>query len=101
VGLLAVSLPEDASSSVVSALGLQDVEGANAILPWAFVVNDPAPDDAEAPDPDEVVSRGGGDGVAACGYCHLPNGQGKPENAGLAGQPFEYILHPESCSMGR
>ena len=40
----------------------------------------------------ELVERGGGEGVVACGYCHLPNGQGKPENAGLAGQPFEYIM---------
>ena len=40
----------------------------------------------------EVVARGGSDGVMACGYCHLPNGQGKPENAGLAGQPLEYLL---------
>ena len=39
-----------------------------------------------------VVASGGGDGVAACGYCHLPNGQGKPENAGLAGQPYGYIV---------
>jgi cytochrome c553 len=40
----------------------------------------------------EIVAHGGGDGVLACGYCHLPNGQGKPENAGLAGQPLEYLL---------
>ena len=28
----------------------------------------------------------------ACGYCHLPNGQGRPENAGLAGLPAAYIV---------
>jgi cytochrome c553 len=102
-------------------------EPANSVLPWAFVLNDPVPDDAARPDPDEVVSvpgsslsmrrsdislrngppdwhpdghppmpevvaRGGGEGVVACAYCHLPNGQGKPENAGLAGQPLEYIV---------
>lgn len=103
-------------------------EGAHAVLPWAFVLNDPEPDDVEAPDPDEVVSvpgsdlelrrgdinldhgppdwhpdghppmpdvvAGGGDDsdVLACAYCHLPNGQGKPENAGLAGQPYEYLV---------
>ena len=39
----------------------------------------------------EVVARGRGDQVLACGYCHLPNGQGKPENAGLAGQPQVYL----------
>lgn len=104
-----------------------DAEGANAVMPWAFVLNDPEPADAKAPDPEEVVSvpgsnvsmprsainldtgppdwhphghppmpsvvaTGGGDGVVACGYCHLPNGQGKPENAGLAGQPYDYIV---------
>ena len=104
----------------------QETEGANAVLPWAYVLNEPA-GDAEAPDPDEivtvpgssvsmprseinidngppdwhpdahppmpeVVAKGGGEGVVACGYCHLPNGQGKPENAGVAGQPYEYIV---------
>ena len=104
----------------------QEATGANAVLPWAYVLNEPA-ENAGAPDPDEVVTvpgssvsmprsainidngppdwrpdghppmpevvaRGGGDGVVACGYCHLPNGQGKPENAGLAGQPYEYLV---------
>jgi cytochrome c553 len=30
--------------------------------------------------------------VISCGYCHLPNGQGRPENASLAGLPAAYIL---------
>ena len=29
--------------------------------------------------------------MRACGFCHLPNGQGRPENAGLAGLPAAYI----------
>ena len=105
----------------------REVDGANAVLPWAFVLNDPAPGNADVPDPDEVVTvpgssvsmprsgininngppdwhpdghppmpelvaTGGGEGVVACGYCHLPNGQGKPENASLAGQPYAYIV---------
>ena len=113
--------------SVPSSAQQPDVEGANAVLPWAYVLNDPAPQDADRPDPDEgvtvpgsrvsmprsaininngppdwhpdghppmpeLVATGGGDGVVACGYCHLANGQGKPENAGLAGQPYEYIV---------
>ncbi len=104
----------------------QEPEGAHAVLPWAYVLNDPDAS-AEAVDPDEVVTvpgspvsmprsainldngppdwhpdahppmpevvaSGGGEGVVACGYCHLPNGQGKPENAGLAGQPYEYLV---------
>ena len=27
----------------------------------------------------------------ACGYCHLPDGQGRPENSALAGLPAAYI----------
>jgi len=102
------------------------VESASEVLPWAFVVNDPAPEGMIRPDPDEVVTvpgstlslrRGdiriengppdwhpegrppmpeivarGREGVLPCGYCHLPNGMGKPENAGLAGQPEAYLI---------
>lgn len=102
-------------------------EGANTVLPWAYVLNDPVSGSVEADDPAEIVTvpgstvsmprsaisiatgppdwhpdghppmpelvaTGGGEGVAACGYCHLPNGQGKPENASVAGQPYAYIV---------
>lgn len=40
----------------------------------------------------DVVSRGRAPDVFACGYCHLPNGQGRPENASLAGLPVPYIV---------
>jgi cytochrome c553 len=33
-----------------------------------------------------------GSGLWACGYCHLPDGQGRPENASLAGLSQAYIL---------
>lgn len=39
-----------------------------------------------------VVANGRNPGVFACGYCHLPNGQGRPENASLAGLSAEYII---------
>jgi cytochrome c553 len=39
----------------------------------------------------EVVMHGRRPDVRACGYCHLPNGQGRPENASLAGLPAGYI----------
>jgi cytochrome c553 len=29
--------------------------------------------------------------VYACGFCHLPQGLGRPENAALAGLPYEYF----------
>src|SRR6185295_12809342 len=40
----------------------------------------------------DVVSHGRRTGVNACGYCHLPNGQGRPENSSVAGLPAQYIV---------
>jgi cytochrome c553 len=40
----------------------------------------------------EVVAHGHKPDVFACGYCHLPNGQGRPENSTLAGLPESYIV---------
>lgn len=40
----------------------------------------------------EIVARGRKPDVYACAYCHLPNGQGRPENASLAGLPAPYIV---------
>src|SRR5581483_2597240 len=48
------------------------------------------PDDH--PSMPEVVAHGRKPDVRACGYCHLPNGQGRPENAPLAGLPAGYIV---------
>lgn len=39
-----------------------------------------------------IVATGRKPEVFACGYCHLPNGQGRPENASLAGLPAAYII---------
>ena len=39
-----------------------------------------------------IVADGRKPAVLACGYCHLPNGLGRPENASLAGLPAEYIV---------
>ena len=39
-----------------------------------------------------IVARGREPGAMACGFCHLPTGAGKPENASLAGLPAEYIV---------
>ncbi|HUU35382.1 MAG TPA: hypothetical protein VMW48_15060, partial [Vicinamibacterales bacterium] len=40
----------------------------------------------------EVVAHGRKPDVRACGYCHYPNGQGRPENAALVGLPVEYLM---------
>src|ERR1700753_3680034 len=39
----------------------------------------------------DVVAHGRKPQVFACGYCHLPNGQGPPENAPLARPPGDHI----------
>jgi cytochrome c553 len=56
----------------------------------AFDVPDWRP--ADHPPMPDVVSHGRKPGVRACGYCHLPNGFGRPENSSLAGLPASYIL---------
>lgn len=40
----------------------------------------------------QVVSHGRQPEVRACGYCHLPTGNGRPENARLAGLPVTYFV---------
>jgi cytochrome c553 len=55
-----------------------------------FVVPDWYPD-AHPPMP-EVVAHGRKPDVFSCGHCHLPNGQGRPENASVAGLPADYII---------
>lgn len=40
----------------------------------------------------EVVGKGRRPDVRGCGYCHYPNGKGRPENAGIAGLPAAYIV---------
>lgn len=40
----------------------------------------------------EIVSHGRQPDVRACGYCHLPTGNGRPENARLSGLPVEYFI---------
>ena len=40
----------------------------------------------------EVVAHGRPPDVYACAYCHMPQGQGRPENAPLAGLPAQYIV---------
>jgi cytochrome c553 len=39
-----------------------------------------------------IVAHGREPDVMACGFCHLPTGNGRPENAALAGLPRDYII---------
>ncbi|HEY1757329.1 MAG TPA: hypothetical protein VGG72_18290 [Bryobacteraceae bacterium] len=40
----------------------------------------------------DIVAHGRRPDIRACGYCHLPNGQGRPENSSIAGLPASYIV---------
>jgi cytochrome c553 len=55
-----------------------------------FVVPDWYPD-GHPPMP-EIVAHGRKPDVYSCGHCHLPNGQGRPENASVTGLPADYII---------
>lgn len=46
----------------------------------------------EHPLPPPGVTGTGRPGAMACGFCHLPDGRGRPENAPLAGLPAAYIV---------
>jgi cytochrome c553 len=55
----------------------------------SFNIPDWHPD--EHPAMPDVVEHGRKPAVRGCGYCHLPNGLGRPENASLAGLPASYV----------
>lgn len=40
----------------------------------------------------ELVAHGASPDSFACGFCHLPSGLGRPENAPIAGLPASYIV---------
>jgi cytochrome c553 len=39
----------------------------------------------------EIVAKGKMPEVRACSLCHMPNGKGRPENAGVSGLPVAYF----------
>ena len=61
----------------------------NRIAAISGVVPDWHPE--EHPPMPDIVGRGRFPAVYACGYCHLPNGAGRPENSSVAGLSAPYI----------
>jgi cytochrome c553 len=55
-----------------------------------FDVADWNPATHRAPPP--IVMHGRKPAVMACGFCHLADGRGRPENAMIAGLPVEYFV---------
>ncbi len=74
---------------------LKRIPGSNAAFTLKQIADlHKAPDwyPSDHPAMPPVVAVGRKPGVSACAYCHLPNGQGRPENAALAGLPATYIM---------
>jgi cytochrome c553 len=73
----------------------QQVPGSSAALTVAQTrdaFNPPDWHPAAHPPMPESVAHGRRPEMRACGFCHLVNGQGRPENASLAGLPAAYIV---------
>jgi cytochrome c553 len=92
-----VDPPPDASDNQAKAADTipRHVPGSEAVFTLAEVSDLFKPPDwhaADHPAMPEIVSHGRMPEVYACGYCHLPNGEGRPENASLAGLPVAYIV---------
>jgi cytochrome c553 len=65
---------------------LVDVRDGQNVIDWFPQDHLPMPD---------VIKHGPAalaDKKRGCGSCHLPNGKGRPENAGVAGLPVSYIM---------
>src|SRR5689334_19415898 len=65
---------------------LVDVRDGQNVIDW-FPQDHP-------PMPNVILHGPAGLGASTrgCGSCHLPNGKGRPENAGVAGLPASYIM---------
>jgi len=72
------------------------LEGSSKTFTRAQIANRHGPADwfpEDHPTMPEVVAKGKeGANVFACGLCHYPNGQGRPENANIAGYSYEYFV---------
>lgn len=75
--------------------GKLHLEGTKAAFTWPELKNlFDAPDwhPEDHPSLPDVVAHGRRPEVRACAYCHLPTGNGRPENARLAGLPYNYFV---------
>ena len=65
---------------------LVDIRDGQNVIDWFPNDHPPMPN---------VIAHGPaalGTATRGCGSCHLPNGKGRPENAGVAGLPAAYII---------
>ena len=76
------SAPQHVPNSTAS-FTLAQIDDLFQVPDWHPAGHPPMPD---------IVAYGRKPDVYACGYCHLPNGLGRPENSSLAGLPRDYII---------
>ena len=93
----AINPPDDGTTAAVSAPDSvpRHVPGSDAAFTVAQTrdfFNPPDWHPGEHAAMPEIVGHGRAPDVFACGYCHLPNGLGRPENSSLAGLPERYII---------
>ena len=89
------SPPYQAATTPFDSLTALRVPASSRSFTLAQVTNVNAPPDWSPethPRMPASVARGRTGSVWACGYCHLPDGQGRSENSTLAGLPAEYII---------
>jgi cytochrome c553 len=73
----------------------RQLSGSSASFPLAQIRDAFGPADwfpGDHPTMPEVVAHGRRPDVRACSLCHYPNGKGRPENAGVAGLPYDYFV---------
>jgi cytochrome c553 len=69
--------------------------GSSASFPLAQIRDAFGPADwfpGDHPPMPEIVAHGRRPDARACSLCHYPNGKGRPENAGVAGLPYDYFV---------
>ena len=74
----------------------RSVPGSQRTYTRAELGNGFAPSDwfpSDHPPLPEIVAHGRRDAqINACGLCHYPSGQGRQENSGISGQPYDYFV---------
>ncbi|MCU0733452.1 MAG: hypothetical protein MUE84_17970 [Hyphomonas sp.] len=74
---------------------MRTLPGSDAQFSFAQLRNFFSPPDwypQDHPPMPPLVAHGAKPVAYACGFCHLPTGNGRPENANIAGLPAEYII---------
>jgi cytochrome c553 len=87
--------PEPPSSPKTPDLTAHHIDGSALEFTVAQIRNPFGPADwfpGDHPEMPPIVANGSKPNAMACGFCHYPNGKGRPENAGVAGLPVEYFI---------